>query len=212
MMNFEKYFSSNEGDEGCSFSLSEKDWHSYLLAIDSEIAKFFKLFIQTRHISNHLDLVFTMMKWRRVIFTNERSDDDVEVVTFHKNPVYIASRAILFFIEKLWDFLLQKCPNVTPSLCWEFAKLINTVKDEMLCGVVGVDSCDFLLSVCHFKNLVAAIDKIFLLVNRLPDLPDDLQGFYKDIQTALFDIRELAWQSIMLCKNSDRHYNDNSSF
>ena len=209
-MSFEKYFSQDESDEGYFLSLNERDWHSYLDAIDSEAGKFLVLFIGSRHVSNHLDMIFSKMKWRKVIFDGYDcpNDDVVEVVTFHKNPVLIASRAIFFFMEKIWDVLVGEEKSLNSGICWHFAKLIATMREEMLSGVASVDSCEYVLGICHFKNVLAAVNGALSSMDKLPELDAKVKGFADDLTLALFDIRELAWQSIVMCNVSERRYNE----
>ncbi|MDR1413680.1 MAG: hypothetical protein LBI56_01940 [Puniceicoccales bacterium] len=212
-MDLERYFSQDDGESGFPFSLNEKDWHSYLAAIDSEAGKFFKLFIEKRYISNHLDIIFSEMSWKKIFFNGgDCVDDDVEVVTFHKNPVNIASKAIFLFMEKIWDILLSREKHLSVELCWRFAKLMNIMQNEMLSGIANIDSCEYVLAVCHFKNVMAVVNRAMSSLELFPDLTGAMSGFMKDFIAALFDIRELAWQSIVLCNISEHRYNDGTQF
>jgi hypothetical protein len=209
-MNFEKYFPLDENNEGYSFSLNEKDWHSYLAAIDTETGKLFRLFIESRHISNHLDMIFAAMRWKKIFFTSSRLEDDdsVEIVTFHRNPVYIASRAIFFFMEKIWDILVAEGKPLTAAACWHFAKLINSMQREMFGGIASIDSCEYILAVCHFKNVMAAVNDAIFSLRKVPPIGGKAEGFVHDFTVSLFDIRELAWQSISLCNVAEKRCND----
>ncbi|MDR2776432.1 MAG: hypothetical protein LBB17_00060 [Puniceicoccales bacterium] len=211
-MNLEKYFLSEENNEGYPFSLKEKEWHSYLAAIDTETGKLFELLIESRHISNHLDIIFTAMQWKKIIFTSNRLDDDnsVEIVTFHRNPVYIASKAIFFFMEKIWDILVAEWKPLEVTTCWYFAKLMNTMQKEMFGGIASIDSCEYVLAVCHFKNVMAAVNNAMFSLKKLPLLEGKIKGFVYDFTVSLFDIRELAWQSISLCNVAEKRCNEGS--
>ncbi|MDR2779037.1 MAG: hypothetical protein LBB16_01990 [Puniceicoccales bacterium] len=211
-MNFEKYFPLDENNEGYSFSLNEKDWRSYLAAIDTETGKFFKLFIESRHISNHLDMIFAAMQWRKIIFTSNRLDsgDSIEIVTFHKNPVYIASKAIFFFMEKIWDISISEGKSLTITTCWHFAKLINAMQKEMFGGIASIDSCEYVLAVCHFKNVMAVVNDAMFSLRKLPPIGGKAAGFIHDFAVSLFDVRELAWQSISLCNVAEKRCNEGS--
>ncbi|MDR2628902.1 MAG: hypothetical protein LBC30_02860 [Puniceicoccales bacterium] len=211
-MNLEKYFPSEENNEGYPFSLNEKDWYSYLAAIDTESGKLFELLIESRHISNHLDIIFAAMQWKKIIFTSNRLDDgnSVEIVTFHRNPVYIASKAIFFFMEKIWDILVAEWKPLEVTTCWYFAKLMNTMQKEMFGGIASIDSCEYVLAVCHFKNVMAAVNNAMFSLKKLPLLEGKVKGFVYDFTVSLFDIRELAWQSISLCNVAEKRCNEGS--
>jgi hypothetical protein len=216
-MSVEKYFShdTDDCDEDFPFTLNEREWHSYLAAIDAEAGKFFRLFVQSRHVSNHLDVIFAAMKWRRITFSGDDAaynGDQVEVVTFHKNPVNIASKAIFFFMEKIWDFLLASGDGVAAPVCWNFAKLMNTMRTEMISGIANIDALEYMLSVCHFKNVMAAVNAALSALKKLPCADARMRWFASDFTTALFDIRELAWQSIVLCTVAEKRCNDGRQF
>jgi hypothetical protein len=213
-MNVEEYFSQDDNDEGLLFPMSEGNWHSYLAAIDAETGRFFNLFMQHKHVSNHLDVVFDAMRWGKIVFSGESFADgeEVEVVTFHKNPVNIASRAIFFFMEKIWDIFVSESKTVTAATCWHFSKLMSGMQREMLSGVASVDSCEYSLGICHFKNVMAAVNETIVAVRKLPNGEGSAARFVQGLLLALFDIRELAWQSIMLCNVSDRKRHDGPPF
>ncbi|MDR1401391.1 MAG: hypothetical protein LBI81_00325 [Puniceicoccales bacterium] len=212
-MDLERYFLQDDGEGGFPFSLNEKDWSSYLAAIDSEAGKFFRLFIEKRYMSNHLDIIFSEMSWKKIFFNGgDCVSSDVEVVTFHKNPVNIASKAIFFFVEKIWDILISREKKLPVETCWLFAKLMNIMQKEMLSGIANIDSCEYILAICHFKNVMAAVNSAINSLETFPDVSDRAKGFLRDFTMALFDIRELAWQSIVLCNVSEHRYNDGAQF
>jgi hypothetical protein len=215
-MSVEKYFSrdADDCDGDCHFALNEKEWHSYLAAVDAEAGKFFRLFVRTRRASNHLDVIFSKMKWRRITFSGgdiSRDDDKVEVVTFHKHPVNIASRAIFFFLEKICDFFIMNSGVIGVTDCWHFAKLMGTMRTEMLSGIANVDAMEYMLAVCHFKNVMAAVNGALFALRKLP-AKGPIGRFLPDLTVALFDIRELAWQSIVLCTAAEKGCDDRRRF
>jgi hypothetical protein len=215
-MNADGYLSADADEDGFSFSLNERDWHSYLAMVDAEVGKFFKLFIASKHVANHLDMIFAAMKWEKILFNNENKsftdDDAVEVVTFHKNPINIAARAIFFFVEKIWDILVAESKNIDASLCWNFSKLIGAMQREMFGGIANIDSYEYLLSVCHFKNVMATVNSAIAALKNFPKITGKAESFTRDFTIALFDIRELAWQSILLCHMAEKNYNDGFHF
>jgi hypothetical protein len=208
-MNLEKYFSQNEDDESFSFSLSEKDWRSYLAAIDAEAGHFFRAFVESRCIANHLDMLFIAMKWKKIVFSGSLSsecDDEIEVVTFHKNPMNIAAKAVFFFMEKICDFLMENGKHFDVPTCWKFAKQLSAMKTEMLSGFASVEACEYLLGICHFKNVIAAVNGAIVCSWDISDVKNSCAGAIRDLTIALFDIREIAWQSIVLCNVAENRY------
>jgi hypothetical protein len=210
-MNFEEYFSPYpcDGDDGYSFPVSEREWHAYLATVDVEVERFFRLFLERKCFSNHLDSIFAEMKWEMIDFGQEEpvGEDSAEVATFHKTAVNIASRAIFFFIEVIWDIFVGECKDLEAAVCWRFSKILATMQREMVAGVANVGAFEYVLGVCHFKNVIVATHEALAAIGSLPEVSGPLAGFVRDFTIALFDIRELAWQGIVLCRMAEK-YND----
>ncbi|MDR2737887.1 MAG: hypothetical protein LBB18_03010 [Puniceicoccales bacterium] len=213
-MKSEGYFLQDDNDEGLLFPMNEGNWHSYLAAIDAETGRFFKLFIENKHISNHLDVVFDAMQWGKIIFNGGgfMDGEEVEVVTFHKSPINIASRAIFFFMEKIWDIFVSECKSLNAAACWRLSKLMASMQREMLSGVASVDAGEYALGICHFKSVIAEVNCAIVAARGLPDDCEKATMFAKDFSVALFDIREIAWQSIMLCNISEKSHGEGPHF
>ncbi|MDR1595727.1 MAG: hypothetical protein LBR91_02265 [Puniceicoccales bacterium] len=212
-MNEERYFSPDDGDDGFSSPLNEADWGSYLAAIDAEVGRFLKLFIESRHVSNHMDMIFAAMKWEKIVFTCDDSpDDDIEVMTFHKNPANIAARAIFFFLEKILDIFMSDGRESMSTVCWQLSKFVGTMRDEMLNGIASVDSCEYVLGICHFKRVIAAVNGAIHAIGKIQRSDERAAQFVNDFAVAVFDIRELAWQSIVLCNAAEQRYDDGPNF
>ena len=204
-MSLEKYYPQGDYDEGSQFSLNEAEWHSYLSAVDAEAGKFLRLFILIRHVSNHLDIIFSKMKWNKVFVCKRTNnyDEDIDVTTFHKNPINVASKALFFFAEKIWGMLLKSCDKVLAEDCWKFSTSMNLIHVEMISGVASMDTCEYLLALCHFKNAVAGVQRILSILPSFCKFDEDFPGFNKDISIVLFDLRELAWCGIAMCKSAN---------
>ena len=152
-MSLGKYYPRGDYDEGSQFSLNEAEWYSYLSTVDAEAGKFLRLFILIRYVSNHLDIIFSKMRWDKVFVGKKISSyDDIDVTTFHKNPINIA----FFFAEKIWGMLLKSCDKVLSEDCWKFFTSMHLIHVEMISGVASMDTCEYLLALCHFKNAVLA--------------------------------------------------------
>ena len=165
-MSREKYYPQGDYDEGSQFSLNEAEWHSYLSSVDGEAGKFLRIFILIRHVSNHLDIIFSKMRWDKVLVGKKVSsyDEDIEITTFHKNPINIASKALFFFAEKILGMLLKSCDNVLADDCWKFSTSMNLIHIEMISGVASMDTCEYLLALCHFKNAISGVQKMLSIL------------------------------------------------
>lgn len=208
-MSLEKYYPQGDFEEWAQFSLTEKQWHVYLSAIDAEAGKFFKLFILTRHIANHLDMIFAKMKWDRVVSgMSGRQSIMSDVVTFHKNPIYIATRSVCYFLEKILELLFSENKTLVVKDYWGFIKCINDIRCEMICGVANIDVGECLLAICHFKQAISYVNNAIVLAGQMPKFSGKMNGLKSDIGVALFDIRDLAWYGIAMSKHADCRNDD----
>lgn len=196
---------SDGNNEGFPLYFGEGAWSSYLKEVDAERVEFLKMFIQMRHISNHLDVIFSKIRWNRVVFKSE-TGEGIEVATFHKSPCFIATQAILSFIETVVMVALQQQKLVTPQWVFQFMSCLNAIQKNFTCGIACVDAEDFSLGICHLKKGMQSVQKAIALLKEFPTKQIDGESTHftalcivKDLQLSLFDIRELLWSGILAC-------------
>lgn len=205
-MSLEKYYPQGDFEEGAQFSLTERQWHAYLSAIDAEAGRFFKMFVIARHVANHLDMIFAKMKWDRS--TVGRASIMSDIVTFHKNPVYIAAKSICFFMNKILELFFDENKTLVVKDYWKFIKCVSDIRCDMICGVANIDVGEYLLAICHFKQVISCVNDAIVLVDKMPKSSGKMSGLKTDINIALFDIRELAWYGITMSKQADCRNDD----
>ena len=150
------------------------------------------------------------MRWDKVLVGKKINsyDEDIEITTFHKNPINIASKALFFFAEKILGMLLKSCDNVLADDCWKFSTSMNLIHIEMISGVASMDTCEYLLALCHFKNAISGVQKMLSILPSFCKFDENFPGFNKDISIVLFDLRELAWCGIAMCKSASADQED----
>lgn len=208
--NCEFNFLSDDWSDQPSYVWSEKSGRQYLLDVTKEVERFYDLYIRTRHIANHLDFIFANMRWRhlasRVQGLNNGISGDINVTTFHSNPLNIAFTSIFGFIENIFEISI-KSDHALPTLTYfKLHQLTHKIVLNQQEGMYSMDSGDFVLAVCHFKNIIFVVNEIMsTLITLKSDVhvakEESFENFFRDFNIALFDLRELSIQAVEFCNS-----------
>ena len=98
--------------------------------------------------------------------------------------------------------LLKSCDKVLAEDCWKLSTSMHLIHVEMISAVASMDTFEYLLALCHFKNAVAGVQRMLSILPSFCKFDEDFPGFNKDISIVLFDLRELAWCGIAMCKSA----------
>ncbi len=207
--NFEFNFFSDDWGDQSYYTWSEQSGRKYLLEVTKETKKFYELYIKLRHISNHLDFIFATMQWKqlenKIKIARDSFSDDVHINTFHGNPLNIAFTSIFAFIDSIFEVLIKSEYPFSTLNYFRLYRLVNKASLNQQQGVYSIDSGDFILATCHFKNVIATVNDLIRELSTLnaskdsQDKEKSLENFLKDMKIAMFDIRELSWQAISFC-------------
>lgn len=207
--NYEFNSLSDDWSDQSSYIWSERSGRKYLLDVSKEIERFYNLYIRTRYIANHLDFIFANMRWKHLSsyvqsLNGEQRESNVNISTFHCNPLNIAFTSIFGFIENIFEISIKSECTFPTLTYFKLHQLINKMVLNQQEGMYSMDSGDCVLAVCHFKNLVATINEVMTLLTALKSdaqLPKGKasEDFLKDFNIALFDLRELSWQAVSFC-------------
>ena len=139
--------------------------------------------------------------------TEEDFDDAVETYTIHKHPVFIATRGLYQHLNHTWERFLNNGNdlNINASLAWKFAASLHAGELNSVMGIHALDLGDFTLTICHLKNALSAINHSLSLLHMMPLSNNAVQGqFFRDVQTALFDLREIWLRVMNDCREESR--------
>lgn len=209
--NFQFNFSNEDWSDPSAYIWSEYNGHKYLSDINVETGKFYNLYIKHRHVINHLDFIFLNMRWKRPeahvrSLDDEKVLNDINITTFHCSPLNIACMAIFSFIENILDITTKHECCISQREYFEMYRLFNKILINQQQGIYSIDSNDYVLAICHFKTVISVINAMLALVVKI-EQKDNFQkeniakNCLQDIRTAMYDIRELAWQAILFCNS-----------
>jgi hypothetical protein len=230
MQDFE-HFSESEWEDRGELAWNEYDWQQYLKQNEKEIARFLTLYLQHKHRPDHLDEAARLMGWGDQEWapgdasaapkpvaaplpapqpTAEAEDfeDAPATYTIHKHPVFIATRGLHLHLNHLWEHFLASGNDlsVNTGLAWKFAGSLNAGELNSVMAIHALDLGDFSLAICHLKNALSAVNHSLSLLHQLPLGNHAVHGqFFRDVQTALFDLREIWLRVMNDCRVENNH-------
>lgn len=209
--------SNNEWEDRGELAWNEFDWERYLREQDASIARYRKLYEANAESPNRIDKVAEQMGWSIEDWTEEGgeipdSDDDDEeeddvdfddeddVYTLHKNPIFISTKAIIGGLQEKWleRASLAKLP-VPVSMA-----LLNSLhrsEDQSAQAIHALDFGDYAMAISLFKRALNLVNSTFALLNsaETATIPA-IVAFREHAQPALFDLREIWLRVISECR------------
>ncbi|HTB62328.1 MAG TPA: hypothetical protein VK737_01965 [Opitutales bacterium] len=129
----------------------------------------------------------------------EDGEEVIKPYTIHKHPVFIATRGLNQHLSHVWEHFIAngKDMGVNPSLAWKFASSLHVGELNSVMAIHALDFGDFTLTICHLKNALSAVNHSLSLLHAMPLGNNRAHGqFFRDVQSALFDLREI-WLRVM---------------
>jgi hypothetical protein len=216
MSDFEsESFPDNEWDECGDLVWNEFDWERYLREQDDVLHRYLGCYEQLKGNPERLDAVAHLMGWdagQRGADPSDGSglakDDRVEPVgaggsapiepyTLHKNPVFIATKAIYLSLKRGWERLAVDATKVPQSLALSVQTSLYRGEEQAVLGVQALDLGDYALAISLFKRSLAELNRTLALVTSPADPAPRAFSFWReDALPRLFDLREI-WLRVM---------------
>ena len=216
--------SNQEGDweERGDISWNEFDWQQFLLRQQKEVARFVALYDQFYGQPDHLDRVAQEMGWERDDWSvgdsledeplegvaspvDEDSFSDSDPYTLHRHPVFVVSTGLFLQIRYLWEAAFAQFGTLLDGhQSWKAANALALAERQLILMIQAVDMGDFLLSVCHGKLALRAINTSLSLLAPLDEHSAESARFSEAVRYRLFDAREVCLRVMNDCREEDR--------
>jgi hypothetical protein len=202
----------NDWEDRGELSWTEKDWNKYLGEQEAAVSEYIKHYDQLAEAPDRIDEVAKRMGWELAEVTSEdEADDDNEdedddddsfdgdwdPYTLHRNPVYIATRALYVSLIAHWERIAAQPDRVPAALGITLQASLYKGNEQVLQAVQALEMGDYTLAVCLFK---LALRELNLTLARLsePDVASTpLAVRYREYALPrLFDLREI-WLRVM---------------
>jgi len=216
MSDFEsESFPENEWDECSDLVWNEFDWERYLREQDDVLHRYLGCYEHLKGHSERLDEVAHLMGWD----TGQRgadpadggglpSDDrgepvgsrgsaPIEPYTLHKNPVFIATKALYLSLKRGWERLAVNATTIPQPLALTVQTSLYRGEEQAVLGVQALDLGDYALAISLFKRGLEELNRTLALVtNPATAAPRAFSVWRKDSLPRLFDLREI-WLRVM---------------
>lgn len=205
----------NEWEDRGDLAWNEFDWERYLREQDEVIHRYLGFYEAFRKSPDRIDLVAEQMGWEATDSKAGAGADDTpaedepsdftgddEVYTLHKNPVFVATKAIYLSLKRQWELLATDSAKVSPVLALSFLASLHRGEEQAVQAVHALDFGDYAMAISIFKRALSALNQSFALIDGESAAGSRAARSYReDALPRLFDIREI-WLRVM---NECRH-------
>lgn len=220
----------NEWEERGELAWNEFDWERYLREQDDVIHRYLGFYEAFRNAPNRIDAVAEQMGWGQGDWsesgeaeeaTEPAEDEDAadatefgeaEIYTLHKNPIFVATKAIYLGIKRQWELSAGDASKVPPRLALALLASLHRGEEQAVQAIHALDFGDFAMSVSLFKRALSALNESLTLLNSAEATKHPAVMTYRE-QTLprLFDLREVWLRVIAECREElDRPVDEES--
>jgi hypothetical protein len=209
--------SENEWEEQGELSWNEFDWEQYLREQDKAIARYLGFYEKLRDHAERIDETAHLMGWDDGDWSSEqeiapteggmtREDpaeyDKLDPYTLHKNPVFIATKAIYLGLNRAWEKRSADAARIPPAVALAFQAALHRGEEQAVLAIQGLDLGDYALAISLFKRALRELNASLALIDdtRVAGHPG-LTAFREDAWPRLFDLREIWLRVINECRD-----------
>jgi hypothetical protein len=205
--------SENQWEDRGDLAWNEFDWERYLREQDQAIHRYLKLYDSCPNITERIDYVADKMNWGQENWSDEaesadlESDDDEDseeddVYTLHKNPIFIATKAIYLSLYRSWQTLATDPSKVPQPMAVAMLTSLHRGEDHAVQAVHALDFGDYAMAISLFKRALGALNSSLALVNADHAARHrHVFGWREDAVPRLFDLREIWLRVIAECRD-----------
>lgn len=204
-------FFDNDWEDRSELCWTEADWQKYLGEQETAVRSYIKHYDQLGSSTDRIDEVAKRMGWELTASpaadgadtdADDDEDDDLfdgnwDPYTLHRNPVYIATRALYLSLIGHWERVAAQPNRVPPALGITLQGLLYRGNQQVTQAVQALEMGDYTLAVCLFKLALRELNQTLARLSQ-PDVEaTPLAVRYREYAfPRLFDLREI-WLRVM---------------
>lgn len=214
MSNFDSDGSpESEWEDRGDVAWNEFDWERYLREQEQAVQKYLQFYEAARHSTERIDEVAEKMGWGEDEWTDESAEEsaprdaeetpftDDDVYTLHKNPIFIATKAIALGLRNDWEKLAVNPAHVPQVLAVSFLAALQRSEEHATQAIHALDFGDYAMAVSLFKRALNALNGTLALLNSDEVLESKpLLAWRNEAQPRLFDLREIWLRVTAECR------------
>ena len=208
-------FPENEWDECGDLVWNEFDWERYLREQDDVLHRYLGYYERLKGQPERIDEVAHLMGWDAgqrgtdAAEGDERPQDDpaeapgpggaapIEPYTLHRNPVFIATKAIYLSLKRSWERLAVDAAKVSQPLALTVQTSLYRGEEQAVLGVQALDLGDYAMAISLFKRSMEELNRtLALATGPTAAAPRAFAAWQDDALPRLFDLREI-WLRVM---------------
>lgn len=200
-----------EWEDRGDLAWNEFDWERYLREQDDAIERYLRFYEACRHSAERLDEVAEKMNWSQDDWTDDGDADEAteqtaeeeeferpdDVYTLHKNPIFIATKAIYLGLNRSWETVAAQPTNAPQSLAMSILTSLHAGEDHAVQAIHALDFGDYAMAVSLFKRALGALNGTLALLHADGITQSAAATKWRDeALPRLFDLREI-WLRVM---------------
>lgn len=200
----------SDGEERRELSWTEIDWEQYLAEHEEAVRDYLRYYDQLAQAPDRIDEVARRMGWEMEAPAEAAPDPldaadpldanfetEWEPYTLHRNPVYIATKALYAGLMANWERIAAHPERINPAVGLTFQSSLYRGREYALQAVQALDLGDYTLAVCFFKRCLRELNDSLARLGHAEFSDATLLGRYREYaQPRLFDLREI-WLRVM---------------
>lgn len=226
MSNFESDGpSDNEWDDRGELAWNEFDWEKYLREQDDVLQKYVGFYEKSKGRTDRIDHVAHQMGWDQEDWSSDDDElsaagadkgvfsstetpasdsgpdgpdyEDSDPYTLHKNPIFIATKAIYLTLKRSWERVATDGAKIPQPVAIHFHTSLYRGEEQATLAIQALDFGDYAMAISLFKRALRELNQSFaLLADKKHEHVRPLTTLRDDIFPKLFDLREI-WLRVM---------------
>jgi hypothetical protein len=220
----------NEWEERGELAWNEFDWERYLREQDDTIHRYLGFYEAFRNHPNRIDAVAEQMGWGQGNWSDATTEEEAaevteeesateapeygeaEVYTLHKNPIFIATKAIYLGVKRQWELSAGDSSKVPAPLALALLASLHRGEEQAVQAIHALDFGDYAMAVSLFKRALSGLNESLTLLNAADAARHPAVMTYREeTLPRLFDLREIWLRVIAECRTElDRPVDEES--
>lgn len=201
--------SENQWEDRGELAWNEFDWERYLRDQEESIRRYLSYYDVATRRPDRIDYVAEKMGWG----LNDRTEDDgaaagaeieydaEDIYTLHKNPIYIATKAIYGSLQRSWQKLALDPAKVPQPAAVALLASLHRGEEQAIAAIHALDFGDYAMAVSLFKRALTALNGSLAIVNDATLQPHRHAVAWRDYALPrFFDLREVWLRVISECR------------
>ncbi len=193
--------SPDDSEEHGELVWNEFDWERYLRQRDEAVGEYRQVYDKVADQPERIDEIARQLGWEPTLDgdadgdddDDEDFDDDLDPYTLHRNPVYVATRALFAGLIEATEAAALSGIDFSAVHAFPLLRTLHAAEMSVVLGVQSLDLGDTALGISQLKRALSLLNRAMSLV---PDSPsgaeDDLPELNRYARPRLFDLREIC--------------------